>query len=48
MDLAAGSIPHCGPDVLPFLFRVVLANTEDDQEIAHLHSPPWNVVSIPG
>ncbi|GAA5898080.1 SET domain-containing protein [Sporobolomyces salmoneus] len=48
MDLDASSIPSCGPQVLPLLFGVVLANTEDADEVEKLHTPPWQVVSMSG
>ncbi|GAA6005407.1 hypothetical protein JCM11491_003632 [Sporobolomyces phaffii] len=49
VDLAATSIPHCGPDVLPYLFGIVLANAVaglDDEDVDKLHSPPWKVASM--
>lgn len=48
VDLAATSIPHASEDVLPFLFGVVLANAADDDDVDKLHSPPWQVIAIPG
>ncbi|GAA5935793.1 uncharacterized protein JCM15063_001806 [Sporobolomyces koalae] len=45
VDLAATSIPHCGSDILPYLFGVVLANAatglDDDDDVEQLHVPPW-------
>ncbi|GAA5825054.1 hypothetical protein JCM10212_000139 [Sporobolomyces blumeae] len=56
VDLAATSIPQVSQDLLPFLFGVVLANAatgldEEDEAnggVKKLHSPPWNVVEMPG
>lgn len=45
-DLASSSIPSVDPLLLPLLFGVVLSNavtSEDDEEEAALHSPPWIV-----
>ncbi|GAA6035499.1 hypothetical protein JCM8097_000282 [Rhodosporidiobolus ruineniae] len=45
-ELASSSIPSVSADLLPLLFGVVLANavsSDDDEQEAALHSPPWTV-----
>jgi hypothetical protein len=45
-DLASSSIPSVDPLLLPLLFGVILSNavtSDDEEEEANLHSPPWIV-----